>query len=181
LKKFLFVASAALAAAAMAPAANASVTVACPGADATNPTSAIGTCTFTSGPTGGFTSSIFKATAFTDNFFITTGSFGDLSFTLTNTAALSGISFSSIQLFDSANTLLGNIVTGSLPTTFFSLAADTYKLVLTGATTGPATYSGTIDLAPVPEPTTWAMMVAGIAAVGMTMRRRSKNVRVAFS
>lgn len=34
---------------------------------------------------------------------------------------------------------------------------------------------------PVPEPTTWALMVAGIAAVGVSMRRRSQNVRVAFS
>jgi hypothetical protein len=33
----------------------------------------------------------------------------------------------------------------------------------------------------VPEPTTWALMVAGIAAVGFSMRRRSQNVRVAFS
>lgn len=34
---------------------------------------------------------------------------------------------------------------------------------------------------PVPEPTTWALMVAGIAAVGVSMRRRSQNVRVSFS
>lgn len=36
-------------------------------------------------------------------------------------------------------------------------------------------------IVPVPEPTTWALMVAGIAAVGVSMRRRSQNVRVAFS
>jgi len=33
----------------------------------------------------------------------------------------------------------------------------------------------------VPEPATWALMIAGVAAVGVSMRRRSKNVRVAFS
>jgi hypothetical protein len=33
----------------------------------------------------------------------------------------------------------------------------------------------------VPEPATWALMIAGIAAVGVSMRRRSQNVRVAFS
>ncbi len=33
----------------------------------------------------------------------------------------------------------------------------------------------------VPEPTTWALMVAGIGAVGFSMRRRSSNVRIAFS
>jgi len=34
---------------------------------------------------------------------------------------------------------------------------------------------------PIPEPATWALMVAGIAAVGVSMRRRAQNVRVAFS
>jgi hypothetical protein len=36
-------------------------------------------------------------------------------------------------------------------------------------------------IVPVPEPTTWALMVAGIAAVGFSMRRRSQTVRIAFS
>lgn len=36
-------------------------------------------------------------------------------------------------------------------------------------------------IVPVPEPATWALMLAGVAAVGVSMRRRSKNVRVAFS
>ena len=33
----------------------------------------------------------------------------------------------------------------------------------------------------VPEPATWAMMVAGVAAVGLSMRRRAATTRVAFS
>ena len=33
----------------------------------------------------------------------------------------------------------------------------------------------------VPEASTWAMMIAGFAAVGMTVRRRSQNARVSFS
>ena len=34
---------------------------------------------------------------------------------------------------------------------------------------------------PIPEPATWALMIAGIAAVGVSMRRRAQNVRVSFS
>jgi hypothetical protein len=34
---------------------------------------------------------------------------------------------------------------------------------------------------PVPEPTTWAMMLGGIAAVGFAMRRRPATTRVSFS
>ncbi|MCU6453925.1 PEPxxWA-CTERM sorting domain-containing protein [Sphingomonas sp. A2-49] len=49
---------------------------------------------------------------------------------------------------------------------------------------GRETYSyaaGTItylvaDVAPVPEPATWAMMILGMGAVGFAMRRRQKNV-----
>jgi hypothetical protein len=37
------------------------------------------------------------------------------------------------------------------------------------------------NVAWVPEPASWAMMIAGIAAVGFSLRRRSQNVRVAFS
>ena len=33
----------------------------------------------------------------------------------------------------------------------------------------------------VPEASTWAMMIAGFAAVGMTVRRRSQSARVSFS
>ncbi len=34
---------------------------------------------------------------------------------------------------------------------------------------------------PVPEPASWALMVAGVAAVGLSMRRRTATTRVAFS
>lgn len=61
------------------------------------------------------------------------------------------------------------------------LAAGNHTLNVTYNSTAPkVTYSGNITISPVPEPATWAMMVAGVAAVGMTMRRRS-TARVAFS
>ncbi|WP_380877801.1 hypothetical protein ACFB49_14300 [Sphingomonas sp. DBB INV C78] len=37
------------------------------------------------------------------------------------------------------------------------------------------------NVAPVPEPATWAMMIAGFGLVGGTMRRRRTNVSVSFA
>jgi hypothetical protein len=58
-----------------------------------------------------------------------------------------------------------------------------HEIIVTGTGFGNTSYSGTINfrVLPVPEPATWGMMVAGIAAVGASMRRRSQKVRVAFS
>ena len=56
-----------------------------------------------------------------------------------------------------------------------TLAAGAYTLTLMG-TNSPAiaTYTGNIAIASVPEPETYALMLAGVAAVGfVVMRRRS--------
>jgi hypothetical protein len=42
-----------------------------------------------------------------------------------------------------------------------------------------STASGTLSLAPVPEPTTWALMILGFGAVGSAMRRRASKVQSA--
>jgi hypothetical protein len=51
-----------------------------------------------------------------------------------------------------------------------------------GTSTGVATsgFNGNISITAVPETATWAMMIAGIAAVGTALRRRSV-ARVSFS
>lgn len=66
---------------------------------------------------------------------------------------------------------LGNAVTGTVRDdgVTFSNAFNAYDLK----------FSATIT-APVPEPTTWAMMIVGFGAVGTTMRRRQK-VRVSLA
>lgn len=58
-----------------------------------------------------------------------------------------------------------------------------HEIIVKGTGYGNTSYSGTINfrVLPVPEPATWGMMVAGIAAVGASMRRRSQKVRVAFN
>ncbi len=55
-----------------------------------------------------------------------------------------------------------------------ALPAGMYSLVVsgTGVTGGSASYGGSIVATPVPEPETYAMMLAGLAALGFLARRR---------
>lgn len=67
---------------------------------------------------------------------------------------------------------------------FSNLAAGTYELVVSGTLDGSGVYSGTAfigaeytvsgvtQLSTAPEPESYAMMLAGLAAVGMLARRR---------
>ena len=55
-------------------------------------------------------------------------------------------------------------------------------LSVNGTSGGAASYSGTLSfaqMAAVPEPATWAMMLLGFGAVGFSMRRRQKGYRYA--
>jgi hypothetical protein len=61
------------------------------------------------------------------------------------------------------------------------LGPDVYTLTMYGSTNASGTFTGNISLTAVPEPATWAMMIVGVAAVGTAMRRRSQTARVAFS
>lgn len=56
----------------------------------------------------------------------------------------------------------------------FNLSAGQYHFDLIGTTAGlnGGTYSASVSLAPVPEPETYAMMLAGLGALGFMARRR---------
>jgi opacity protein-like surface antigen len=175
MRKYLYAASAALAAVAMAPAASASVTIACPGA------SGGGYCTFDEPvATGAFSNKFTTAQSFADVFTINLSD----SYLLSITAAFNGgpINFTQAGLYDSLDNLLDTI-TFDNAATFFSLGAGSYKLKLAGTAASKAVYSGNIFIEPtaVPEPASWSLMVVGLGLLGATMRRRQRVARVAFS
>ncbi len=180
MNKIILAASVAFAALSIAPAANASVALVCPDIDG------LGYCFFSeANQTGNFGDSFPTPQTFTDMFTVQLTSNHALSITATKTAVTGGtISIPTAGLYDSLNNLVGllNFDGASNPTTF-NLVAGNYYLKFEGEVLDhAASYSGTIDIGTyVPEPATWAMMIAGIAAVGATMRRRVRATNVAFS
>jgi hypothetical protein len=56
------------------------------------------------------------------------------------------------------------------------LAPGSYTYRITGDVTGDlgGKYSYNVTAVPVPEPETWAMLVAGLGLVGLQLRRRTK-------
>ncbi len=58
-----------------------------------------------------------------------------------------------------------------------TLAPGLHSIFVNGSvagTSGDGAYSGVLNVAPVPEPGTWAMMLLGFGATGYAMRRRRK-------
>lgn len=155
-----------LAAAALAStSANAATTVECPGGTVING------CSFNDEDgSGSFYNRVAgqpgTSVSFSDLFLVTLTTAGDLTVTLTNTPT--GMTFTDL-LFDGETFAVGT--TG----TTFTRGPGTYELRLIGSTTQTASYSGTLDFsAAVPEPGTWALLLAGFGMVGYSMRRRNQ-------
>lgn len=117
-------------------------------------------------PTGSFTDWV--------SFSVLTAS--DLIATVSGTSSKSFI-LSEFSLYDSSKNL---IATGDIDN-FFNKAslglvlsgnlAGDYLLKVAGTTVG-GTYNGNISLSPVPEPDSYAMMLAGLSLMGFAARRR---------
>jgi hypothetical protein len=187
MNKAILAATAAFAALAFAPAAQAAVSVTCP--------QIVGSasCSFNQTVGTGFFGNSFakgpaQVIAFDDTYNLildASSAMYKLSITLTNTISVGGpISFTLHELLNSTPVKLGDVDGGGVANDFI-VGPGVYSLHFAGGAAvnlaSGASYSGTIDVAPVPEPASWAMMIAGIAAVGTAMRRRAHTARVAFS
>ncbi len=133
------------------------------------------------GPTDGIYVSPFSA--------VVTGA-GDFSDVFTFTPAISGLSFSTIisNLFRSSSITFTSVSINGNPFSLSTLngvsggssglVSLTAPLVLSvfGTSTGPVgSYSGNFAIAAIPEPETYAMMLAGLGLVGFMVRRRKKT------
>ena len=69
--------------------------------------------------------------------------------------------------------LMGGTSLGAPGTLSLAVAADGYFYKVTGVVSAPgAAYSLASSITPVPEPETYAMMLAGLGALGFLARRR---------
>jgi hypothetical protein len=143
----------------------------------------------TSVPAGGFandnvTCSGAVPCSFSDSgSFVTPAGFNSVSLTISSAIAggnaATNLDFATV-LFNGVSFAIGS--TGEAE--FRSLlnqslvAGATNNLVVTGTTGGNASYRGTLsfaNVAAVPEPGTWAMMLLGFGAIGFSMRRRQRH------
>jgi PEP-CTERM motif len=81
-----------------------------------------------------------------------------------------------LATFDGAvlSTQVFNPLTANVALNYTGTAGGNYYLFVTGATSGSlgGAYNGAISVTAVPEPETYAMMLAGLAALGFLARRR---------
>ena len=129
--------------------------------------------------------------SFTRSFeFVTPAGFNiasiDISSIFSTTNALTNIDFSSVTFNGTAFNIIStgeqefrNLLNRNL------VAGGNNVLAVAGTTGGNAAFSGNISfasVAAVPEPTTWMLMLMGMAGIGFSMRRKEKQtLRVRFA
>ena len=91
-----------------------------------------------------------------------------------------GISFSTLNLYENAILIATGILDGSNSFLNFSAGSTPgkYSLSIAGFKLNPgvsASYGGNISINPVPEPETYAMLLAGLGMIGFSIRRRKSE------
>ncbi|MDO9197684.1 FxDxF family PEP-CTERM protein [Rhodoferax sp.] len=90
--------------------------------------------------------------------------------------ALPSVTFSSVSVYNTVQALT-TLASWSGPNfTFSNLAAGTYSLRTDGLVGGTNFIGAQFTVTAVPEPETFAMLLAGLGLVGALARRRNKNL-----
>jgi hypothetical protein len=135
------------------------------------------------GSAGGFGHFDMAAGDFTDTFHFTVPSDGTAGGTISSIKVRGApdVNFTSVQLngtdFDIGST--GNVEFRFLEE--LAVLAGEQTLVVKGNSQLGGYYDGTLSYAAVPEPATWAMMIAGFGLTGAAMRRRKTRVAVTYA
>lgn len=86
------------------------------------------------------------------------------------------VSFNSVSVYDAAQALTTMASWSGNNFTFASLSAGTYSLRTAGSLVGTNYIGAQFSVTLVPEPETFAMLLAGLGLVGALARRRNKTI-----
>ena len=108
------------------------------------------------------------------NFTLLPASYGTALTTLSLISNMNGVLFDFDDTFVSSSSTPGG---ASIGLSVSAKPAGSYYINVTGVTTAPlgGIYNGAISVTVVPEPETYAMMLAGLGALGFLARRRRNN------
>jgi len=129
---------------------------------------------------GGYSTGFYNSvsTAFSDwlDFSLPAGSSGSGASNVISLTTMGDVIFNQFELWNTASSSL--VSSGTLGGTTSSLSFSdaivpgSYQLRLGGTSSLSGAYAGNIVISPVPEPSTYAMLLAGLGLVGFSARRR---------
>ena len=90
--------------------------------------------------------------------------------------ALPTVNFNSVTVYNAAQALTTTGFLSGANFTFSGLTAGTFSLRASGSVAGSNLIGAQYGVTAVPEPETFAMLLAGLGLVGVTARRRNKTI-----